>query len=445
MSFILRQYKVLGVVFLALVLLAVYMTYATFTKKFSSYDEVKVETTTIGLQLPKRADVKIRGVLVGEVLNMTANAEGAELTLGLYPNQVHTIPSNVTASIVPKTLFGEKYVSLIVPDAPSSTPIKAGATIKRTAVATEVERVLSDLYPVLRTVDPAQLNMTLNAIATALEGRGDQIGQNLETVNSYLKRFNPELPALVDDLRLTASVSDTYADVLPQIGQILHNTVITTGTLENRQAQLHALLNDVSAFSGTAQSFLQDNGDNMIRLGEVSRAQLQVLARYSTEFPCLLGGIVNAGKLQAEAFRGFTLHIVLETLPNQPRGYDPGDKPRLGDDRGPTCLHLPSPPWSQSNPVRRQPNFDDGVDRPLGKGTDRAAASYGASTTQLGGFGGGYAGSPEESALLSTLLAPGMGTTPDQVPDLGDLLLGPMVRGATVSLGPDAPSGGVTP
>jgi phospholipid/cholesterol/gamma-HCH transport system substrate-binding protein len=445
MNFVMRQYKALGIIFLALVILAVWFTYATFTKKFVDYDRVKVETSKIGLQLPTRADVKIRGVLVGEVLAMSATSDGAELTLGLFPSQIDTIPANVTASIVPKTLFGEKYVSLIVPDEPSRTPIRAGATIDRTAVATEVERVLSDLYPLLRTVEPAQLNMTLNAIATALEGRGNQIGENLETVDSYLKRFNPQIPALIEDLKLTASVSDTYAEVLPQIGDILHNTVTTMGTLETREARLHALFNDVSQFSATARSFLEDNGDNMIRLGEVSRAQLEVFARYSTEFPCLLGGIVNAGKLQAEAFRGFTLHIVLETLPNQPRGYDPEDAPRLGDDRGPACLHLPSPPWSQSNPVRRQPDFDDGVDRPLGKGTSRAAASYGQGTSQLGGFGGGYAGSPEESDLLSTLLAPGLGTTPDQVPDLGGLLVGPMVRGATVSYGPATQSGGETP
>jgi phospholipid/cholesterol/gamma-HCH transport system substrate-binding protein len=439
---ILRQPKLLGVVFLALVVLAVWFTYATFTKKFSEYDEVKVETSKIGLQLPSRADVKIRGVIVGEVLDMDATAEGAELTLGLFPSQVDTIPENVTASIVPKTLFGEKYVSLIVPDQPSASPIQAGDTIERTVVATEVERVLSDLYPLLRTVEPAELNMTLNALATALEGRGDQIGENLETVDSYLTRLNPQLPAIVEDLRLTAQVSDIYADVLPQIGDILHNTVTTTTTLETREAKLHALFDDVAQFSGTAQAFLEDNGDNMIRLGEVSRAQLRVLARYSTEFPCLLGGIVNAGKMQAEAFRGFTLHIVLETLPNQPRGYNPDDAPRLADDRGPSCLHLPNPPWSQSNPVRRQPDFNDGVDSPLGKGTQRAGTSYGAG--EVAGFGG-YAGSPEESDLLATLLAPGLGTTAAEVPDLGALLVGPMARGATVSLAGHGQSGGETP
>ena len=64
--------------------------------------------------------------------------------------------------------------------------------------------MLSDLYPLLRTVQPAELNMTLNALATALEGRGDQIGENLETVDGYLKRLNPQIPQLVEDLRLTA-------------------------------------------------------------------------------------------------------------------------------------------------------------------------------------------------------------------------------------------------
>ena len=125
MSFVIRQHKLLGVVFLALVVLAGYLVYATFTKKFTDYDRVKVETSVIGLQLPARADVKIRGVIVGEVLDMSATADGAELTLGLFPSQVHTIPGNVTASIVPKTLFGEKYVSLIIPDDPSASSIQA--------------------------------------------------------------------------------------------------------------------------------------------------------------------------------------------------------------------------------------------------------------------------------------------------------------------------------
>ena len=165
----------------------------------------------------------------------------------------------------------------------------------------------------------------------------------------------------------------------------------------------------------------------MIRLGEVSAAQLRVFAKYAPEYPCLTGGIVRAGELQAEAFRGFTLHIVLEPLPNQPRGYTPADRPRFGEDRGPTCLNLPNPPWSQSNPVRHQPNMNDGVDEPTGKGTSRVAPSYYST-------GSGYAGSLQESSLLNSLLGPALGLTAQDVPDLGALLVGPMARGAEVSL-----------
>ncbi|MEO6510989.1 MAG: MCE family protein [Nocardioides sp.] len=414
------NHKVLGIVFLCLLLAGVWLTYGIFSKKFVAYDKVTLQTSTLGLQLPERADVKIRGVIVGEVLDFATDEDGAKVTLGLYPDQVRTIPANVTGAIVPKTLFGEKYVSLEVPQDPSPDHIKAGATISRTQFAIEVEKVLNDLYPLLRAVQPAQINTTLNAIATALEGRGELIGKNLETVDAYLKRLNPQIPAIVDDLRLTATVSTTYADVLPDIAKILRSTITTPTTLEGREEKLNAFFDDLSRFSGDARVFLRDNGDNIIRLGQLGAAQLRVLAKYAPEYPCLTGGIVNAGKLQAQAFRGFTLHIVLETLPNQPRGYNAADVPVLGDKRGPSCLHLPVPPWSQANPLRHQPDFVDGVNTPTGKGTSRVAPRY--------------AGTADEAAILKSLLGPGLGLTAEDVPDLGPLLLGPMARGAEVTL-----------
>ena len=422
----LASHKALGVVFIALLLLGIWATYGVFTKKFTSYDTVTLKTSKIGLQLPSRADVKIRGVIVGEVLGFDTTADGANVTLGIYPDKLDSIPSNVTGEILPKTLFGQKYVSLDVPEGDQAPPIKQGAVIPRTAVSIEVEKVLADLYPLLRTVQPADLNVTLNALATALEGRGEEIGQNLVTVDNYLKRLNPQIPQIVDDLRLTAKVSNVYADALPQIAQILRDTIKTTGTLKGREAKLKALFNDVSAFADTSRAFLKDNGDNIIRLSKISQQQLAVFARYAPEYPCLLKGIVNAGKLQAEAFRGFVLHIVLETLPNQPRGYNPSDKPRNADTRGPYCGRLPNPPWNQSNPVRHQPNFNDGVDQPTGKGTDRTTLGY------WSGNGAGYAGSVGETELLKNLLAPAYGTSANQVPDIGVLLVSPMMRGSKV-------------
>ena len=118
---------------------------------------------------------------------------------------------------------------------------------------------------------------------------------------------------------------------------------------------------------------------------------------------------------------------MLETLPNQPRAYGPQDVPVYGDKRGYYCGRLPNPPWSQSNPVTHQPNFVDGVDEPTGKGTSRVGPGW-------SGTAAGFVGGREESALLKSLLAPGLGVAADDVPDLGVLLVGPMARGAEVSL-----------
>lgn len=169
MNRVLGHTKIVGLLFLALIASGLWLTMAIFSKKFTDYDKVDLESSSVGLQLPARADVKIRGVQVGEVLDMKATSDGAVLTLGLYPDQVDTIPANVTARIEPKTLFGEKYVALQVPAQPEDSHIRAGATITQTKVAAQVEETLNDIYPLLRAVEPADLNKTLNALATALE------------------------------------------------------------------------------------------------------------------------------------------------------------------------------------------------------------------------------------------------------------------------------------
>ncbi len=49
--------------------------------------------------------------------------------------------------------------------------------------------------------------------------------------------------------------------------------------------------------------------------------------------------------------------------------------------------------------------------------------------------GDGYAGGRDEAALLKGLLGTSIGSSAEDVPDLGVLLVGPMARGATVTLG----------
>jgi phospholipid/cholesterol/gamma-HCH transport system substrate-binding protein len=420
--------RLLGVVFIGILVLGVWLINAVFTQKFVSFDKVTLDTDTIGLQLPTRADVKVRGVIVGQVLEARSEANGAVLTLGIKPSKIDEIPANVTASILPKTLFGEKYVELVVPSDASSKALTQGDRITQTQLPIEVERVLDDIYPLLRAVQPAELNYTLNALANALEGRGEAIGQNIETFDSYLKRLNPQIPALVEDLRLLSKVSGTYADVAPQIAETLRNTVKTGNTLLSRQQKLNAFLKDVASFSDTTKTFLDNNGSNIVRLGKLSEPQLQLLDRYSPEFPCLLRGLVDQAPSLASTFRGFVFHIDLITLPRQPRGYGPQDVPVLGADNGPACLGLPTP----KVPFTGVPNLADGVHDPGETGLQRGDAQRTAPRVDAS-LTSAAAGSSQK-AFFNALTAPMLGMPADQVPDLTTLLFGPLATGTEVSV-----------
>ena len=115
----LDHHRILGIAFIGMLALSVWLVSAAFTQKFVSFDAVTLTTGSAGMQLPMRADVKVRGVIVGQVNKAESEGEGATLTLGIKPDKIESIPSNVTAALVPKTLFGEKYVELNIPkDAP---------------------------------------------------------------------------------------------------------------------------------------------------------------------------------------------------------------------------------------------------------------------------------------------------------------------------------------
>ncbi len=139
------------------------------------------------------------------------------------------------------------------------------------------------------------------------------------------------------------------------------------------------MLGDVAAASDTGRDVLAQNGDNLTRLARQGQEQLPLLARYAPEYPCLLRGLVRWTPHMEQAFRGRTLHIDLETLPNSPTGYTPVDTPRNGARNGPHCERLPDPPYSQGNhtPQPAVHEVDDGLSGGHGKFRPRAAARPG--------------------------------------------------------------------
>jgi virulence factor Mce-like protein len=417
------RYQALGVVFLLVAALFVAGSIGVYRKVFTSFVPVRLEATSVGSQLQRGADVKIRGVVVGEVRSVRATGGGAVLDLALRPDKVGLIPSNVAARLLPKTLFGERYVALQIPERPAASRLAAGDVIgqDRSSTAIEVDEVLTDLMPLLQAVQPQKLASALGAMSQALDGRGARLGDTVVRLDRYVAALNESIPDLNADIGALADVADDYAEAAPDILQALADLTTTSRTLVEQRANLLELYGTLTTTSIDLANFLRVNRNNLINLAATARPTLELLARYAPEYPCVIKQLADSIDRADFTFGKGTEHpqiakFTLEITASRGK-YLPGvDTPRYDDKRGPRCYDPVEPPgkfpqYPPGGPVR------DGSTKP--SSTARAAA---------------LANSPEEQELIGLLLAPQVGVMPREVPSWSALLVGPLYRGAEVTL-----------
>ncbi|WP_031006697.1 MCE family protein [Streptomyces sp. NRRL F-5727] len=402
-----------GVVFLLVPALLAWLAVAVYEKRFTDSDPVTVETGSVGNEMHLGAEVKLRGVVVGEVRAIDASGDGARLTLALRPGALGHVPSDVRAQMLPTTLFGERFVALVPPAHPSPEPLAPGAVIPedRSGNAVELQQVLDDVLPLLTAVQPQKLSATLSAVSQALEGRGGKLGDTLARLDAHLKRFNPHLPALTRDLKQLVKVSHLYADAAPDILTALTDFTTTSGTLAEQEAALSATFGATTRTAQDLTAFLRKNKDTLIRLSAKSRPTLELLAEYSSSFPCTLRTLARFVPAMDKALGKGTdrpgLHVNVTTVPSR-GAYVPGrDTPRYGSGGGPRCHPVPY----------------------LGVPAAPAARASAAADQDLG-----PANSPQENDLVTELLAPGAQRPAGELPDWSSLLAGPAFRGAEVTL-----------
>src|SRR3954471_13267235 len=161
-----------GLAFLVVLALLLGLAVASYQKAFTTVAHVTLETDTAGNQLQEASDVKVRGVIVGAVRNVSASADGATIELAIDPTYLDQIPADVSARLLPKTLFGERFVSLELPEQPGQERLANGDVIgeDRSENAIELQRVIDDMLPLLQAVEPQDLSYTLGAVADALRG-----------------------------------------------------------------------------------------------------------------------------------------------------------------------------------------------------------------------------------------------------------------------------------
>ena len=226
-------------------------------------------------------------------------------------------------------------------------------------VSTEVNTVFENVVDLVKMIDPAKLNAVLTAVADAVRGQGERIGQATTDLNQVLTALNDRSETIRQDWRSFKNFNDTYAAAAHDILTVLDAASTTSATVVNHQTSLDNLLLNVIGFSNAGTNLLVTSKDSLVASANVLEPTTNLLLKYSPTYTCLLQGQTNNLKNGAYSVYGGadgrTLHFdVALLLGNDPYVY-PDNLPIVGAKGGPGgqpgCGSLPD--VSKNFPVRQ--------------------------------------------------------------------------------------------
>jgi virulence factor Mce-like protein len=330
-----------GLALIVAIALIFALAIALFRGSFAQTVPVTVLSDRAGLVMNPDAKVKMRGVQVGTVSSIESRPDGtAAIHLKMEKSQLSLIPSNVNVDIASSTVFGAKFVQLQQPADPSPQRMHAGQVIQSQHVMVEINTVFQQLVQVLNKIDPAKLNQTLGAIATAFNGRGEQIGKTLSDFNAFLARIEPSLPNLSHDIETAAPVFSAYADAAPDLINTIQNSTQLSDSIVEEQQNLDAFLVSSIGLADIGNEVVGGNRQALTDVMHVLLPTTDLLSRYAESLGCGIGGLIA----MARSVPQFKQVIVSAGLTTGVERYRwPLDLPKVAAKGRPYCKELGLP------------------------------------------------------------------------------------------------------
>jgi len=202
-------------------------------------------------------DVRMSGVKIGQVQRISVGEDNrADVHFDIHGER--RLPGLVTATVKYRNLIGQRYLSLSA-DVPESPPLEPGGTIpvERTQPALNLTVLFNGFQPLLRALEPEQVNQLSYQIIRVFQGEGG-------TVRSLLSH--------------TASLTSTLSKKDEVIGRTIDNLNRVLTTVNDRTPQVKNLLSTIQRLvSGLAEQ-RKPIGEAVSGLGDLTEATSGLLA-----------------------------------------------------------------------------------------------------------------------------------------------------------------------
>ncbi|NRQ33977.1 MCE family protein [Nonomuraea sp. NN258] len=216
-----------------------------------------------GQGMDTNSPVKIRGLTVGDVTDVSLDAKGrAVVTMHIRPGV--RIPRTTVASVEPTSVFGPKYIDLRLGSGETTGPyLTSGAVITATEDPLDLSDTLGDAYQGLDAIDPREVTVIVHTLAKGLDGTGEHLRELIDdsgTVVGVAHRRRAEARRFLRD---TAALGTALSDKGDELISIASDVNVITPDLLERADKVRALLQEITSVSELSAHGLGKHRQNL--------------------------------------------------------------------------------------------------------------------------------------------------------------------------------------
>src|SRR5438067_5868532 len=282
--------------FAALTVFGVYLGSGKLSPKYHLHGRF----TAAGQGLQNGSDVKVHGINVGQVT--TVHLVNGEAQVNMWLHQGEKVPVDSSATIRPKTLFGEKFVDIEPgPNEAKGPFLDNNGFIHQTTGGFELERVLSDAYPILQAIKPEEVTTLLDTLAKSGQGLGPEINRQIvafQQISDVNVAHDADTREFLDDL---ARLSDSLANSAPNLIAGAKDLNVALPDLNSQAGNLTSVLDQLTRLSSDAADILEANRGFLNKSATEGGKTIQLVYDNRNQLPAVINGLRQFFQVLGEA------------------------------------------------------------------------------------------------------------------------------------------------
>src|SRR5947209_18759708 len=212
-----------------------------------------------GLNVRPGYEVRVRDYPVGTISDVQVDRKtfSAIYTLKLDPGTA--VARDTHAVLVPKTLFGDKYVQLD-PAIPGEPELHNGDHIAKTNTQdpVEIQQIFDETTPLLQALDPPRFGAALAAMSQGLAGEGDDLRRLTDGWADVMQEFANRAGDLQTLLTHVPGAAGTFAQRRQDLATAANDLAHVAAVLAKREPTLGPLRQQNAELADQAPDRLSD-------------------------------------------------------------------------------------------------------------------------------------------------------------------------------------------